>query len=100
MSFETVGADIQNTLLKILEEPSENTIFFFLFATSKNILATIKSRARIIENYSENINIIAEKYFQASFLEREKISLNLEKEEISTFFNSLDLLLLKNRTEI
>lgn len=100
LSFETVGADTQNTLLKILEEPSENTIFFFLFATSKNILATIKSRARIIENYSENINIIAEEYFSASFLEREKIYLNLEKEEMSTFFNSLDLLLLKNKKKV
>jgi len=100
LSFESIGIDTQNALLKILEEPSENTIFFLLVSHTRNILDTIKSRARIIENHSKKIDIEAREYLQASFTDREKISADLNKEKMQSFFNSLDLLLLEKRKEI
>lgn len=100
LSFESIGIDTQNALLKVLEEPAEDTIFFFLVSGLNQILETIKSRARIIEIKSETIDEVAEEYMQATFLEREKITTELEKESVQSFFNSLDLLLLKNKEKI
>lgn len=100
LSFDSIGADTQNALLKILEEPSENTIFFMLVSNLRNILDTIKSRARVIEIKSKIIDDNAREYFQASYIEREIISANLDQEKMQSFFNSLDLLLLENKDKI
>jgi len=100
LSFDSVGTDTQNALLKVLEEPIVNTVFFFLVSNLNSILETIKSRARIIEINFSNINDTTRKYLQSNFLDREKIIKELDNKNIDYFFNSLDLLLIENRKKI
>lgn len=45
---ESFSTEAQNTLLKILEEPSERTVFIFLVGHVANLLPTIVSRAAVI----------------------------------------------------
>jgi DNA polymerase III subunit delta' len=46
---ELFKADIANMLLKIVEEPPKNTLFFFVANSSENIINTILSRLQIIQ---------------------------------------------------
>lgn len=45
---ELIKADVANKLLKIVEEPPENTLFFFVANSAEGILNTILSRVQII----------------------------------------------------
>ncbi len=46
---ELVNETISNKLLKIIEEPPANTLFFFVANSSENILNTIMSRVQVIQ---------------------------------------------------
>ncbi|VFP81517.1 DNA polymerase III subunit delta' C-terminal domain-containing protein [Buchnera aphidicola] len=46
-SINRLTTEAQNSLLKILEEPPENTIFFLNTSNIKTVLSTIKSRSTI-----------------------------------------------------
>jgi DNA polymerase-3 subunit delta' len=46
---EMVGEGVANKLLKIVEEPPANTLFFFVANSSENILNTILSRVQVIQ---------------------------------------------------
>jgi DNA polymerase-3 subunit delta' len=46
---EMIGEGVANKLLKIVEEPPANTLFFFVANSSENILNTILSRVQVIQ---------------------------------------------------
>jgi DNA polymerase-3 subunit delta' len=46
---EMIGDGVANKLLKIVEEPPANTLFFFVANSSENILNTILSRVQVIQ---------------------------------------------------
>ncbi len=46
---EMIGEVVANKLLKIVEEPPANTLFFFVSNSSENILNTILSRVQVIQ---------------------------------------------------
>lgn len=47
IGFNQITNDAENALLKILEEPTENTFFILLFPFAKNLLPTLRSRLMI-----------------------------------------------------
>ncbi len=53
ISFESASIEAQNSLLKTLEEPSQNTHFFFI-SPQDNLLPTLKSRMVIIKSQNSN----------------------------------------------
>ncbi|MCD5396789.1 MAG: hypothetical protein LRZ98_01430 [Candidatus Pacebacteria bacterium] len=95
LDFQKISKESQNALLKILEEPSEKTIFF-LFVNDKSFLfKTILSRAQILSGSFYMEENIGEDFIKSSFLERKNKILNLKKEEMQSFFCSLEKALLK-----
>ena len=48
ISFTHINTESQNTLLKLIEEPSEKTIFFFIFPHGQKLLSTVRSRMEMI----------------------------------------------------
>lgn len=52
LSIETISAEAQNSLLKVFEEPSENT-HFIIVSPQDNFLPTLKSRMQIV--YSDAV---------------------------------------------
>jgi len=63
--------EAQNSLLKALEESDDNTIYVLAVDNEKNLLPTIRSRARIIYSHVEKGN---ESPFQENFFELDLIS--------------------------
>ena len=53
-SFSTMTREAQNALLKIFEDPKENTHFFLITDTTESILPTLKSRLFEIDLSKEN----------------------------------------------
>ena len=53
---ESLNLNSSNALLKILEEPGENTFFFITHNSSRRILHTIKSRSIEYKIFFDNIN--------------------------------------------
>lgn len=56
--------DSQNTLLKLIEEPPQSMLFVFAVQNAENLLATVRSRSRILslmrqDTVDENIDEIA-----------------------------------------
>src|SRR3989344_5236402 len=49
VAFNAIHHESQNALLKTLEEPTDNTHFFFLVRTSEILLPTVRSRMKMIE---------------------------------------------------
>ena len=45
---EMLNPQAANTLLKILEEPPENTYFFMIAPSAKHVLATLRSRSQVV----------------------------------------------------
>ncbi len=86
-SAENLTMEAQNSLLKNLEEPNENTLFILISINSEIILETIKSRCLIfnLNNASRDeennpYKEIAEKFYKADYLERLKIVEKLLKD--------------------
>lgn len=48
VAFNAIFHEAQNALLKTLEEPTEDTHFFFLVRSSELLLSTVRSRMQII----------------------------------------------------
>lgn len=48
---ERMNAEAANTLLKIVEEPSPDTYFFFITHSPERVISTIRSRSQIIRLY-------------------------------------------------
>ena len=64
---EYMNASAANALLKILEEPSENTVFILVANDEKKILSTIRSRTQIIRvrpfSDEEIMKLLVENHF-------------------------------------
>lgn len=71
IAFNSTSNATQNSLLKILEEPPQNTFFFVIVPDKKLLLPTILSRAQIFE-YKKEVEISKEtqKFIKMSFAER------------------------------
>lgn len=78
-----INHDAERALLKILEEPSEDTHFFIIVPDSSLLLDTILSRAHLIrENKDNNISEEAKKFLKSSKKDRiDMIALILKKNE-------------------
>lgn len=48
IAFNVIHHDAQNALLKTIEEPTENTHFFFVTRTREALLPTVRSRMQLI----------------------------------------------------
>ena len=101
---EYLNLSASNALLKAIEEPGENTIFFLIHNNSFSLLNTIKSRCvefRISFNTSEKISILKKliiQYDQLSYNKDIESLLyfespgNLLKYTASLLYNNLDIL--------
>jgi hypothetical protein len=53
IAFHTMLSEAQNALLKTLEEPTQDTHFFFITRTGEALAETVRSRMFILQNHSE-----------------------------------------------
>lgn len=58
VAFNSIIHESQNALLKTLEEPTEDTHFFFLVRTSEILLPTVRSRMQLIRTDSEDADVL------------------------------------------
>lgn len=72
-----LSLSVANALLKILEEPTNNTFFLLLYSNKQNVLPTIRSRCILINFYNsvKNFNFLYENF----------IKIPAKKEEIEDF---------------
>jgi DNA polymerase-3 subunit delta' len=59
-NVENLNLNSLNSLLKIVEEPNENTLFILIFDSNKNILNTLKSRClkfNLYLSFSQSVGI-------------------------------------------
>ncbi|MBU4536776.1 hypothetical protein KJ603_01915 [Patescibacteria group bacterium] len=64
--------EAQNSLLKMFEEPTENTHIFLITHSSENLLDTLKSRLQIIKFKSNNLdeNNLVEEFLNSNISQR------------------------------
>ncbi|ETB63806.1 TPA: hypothetical protein DIC38_02310 [Candidatus Nomurabacteria bacterium] len=73
ISTKFINREAEQSLLKIIEEPNENTHFFIIVPDSSLLLSTILSRVHILKNiYQEKLdsNKIAEELLKSSLKNR------------------------------
>ncbi len=70
--------EAQNSLLKIFEEPNENSHFFLIMPSAEVLLSTLRSRLQIIGNREENTSLLEAQAF-----------LRLSKKDKVTFVDEL-----------
>lgn len=70
--FNFITIEAQNSLLKVLEEPTSGTHFFIVTPSSRIFLDTIKSRVLIVNLKNEIDDEIADKFLKDKFPERSK----------------------------
>lgn len=75
--FNFITTEAQNSLLKVLEEPTDGTHFFIITPSSNIFLDTIKSRVLILNLKSNSENLEADKFIKSKFPERIKFVSNL-----------------------
>lgn len=56
ISTKFMNTEAQQSLLKIIEEPKDDTYFFIIMPNVLNLLDTILSRAQVIEVSGDNVN--------------------------------------------
>lgn len=56
ISFDFISLEAQNSLLKVIEEPTKDTYFFFI-SPQDNLIETLKSRMQVYRDDSEETNI-------------------------------------------
>lgn len=101
INAEMMNTSSFNKLLKVLEEPSENTIAFLLTSNESAILETIKSRCKFFKSYytlvetNEDLGDVLDKLKKIRELSFDEI-LKLKKELLcmdkNNIINILDLL--------
>ncbi|MEI7777319.1 MAG: hypothetical protein WCI52_01820 [bacterium] len=108
IAFNFITIEAQNSLLKILEEPTASTHFFFITQSSDHLVSTLKSRLAIINKLSitDDKNLIeAKKFLNASKSDRLKMVKEIiediadeekSKADAITFVNDVELVLYKN----
>lgn len=77
IAFNFITKEAQNALLKVLEEPTDGTHFFFITPNTKTILDTVSSRVIFItdkmdkvEAGSDDVHKDAKKFYAADYRER------------------------------
>lgn len=75
--FNFITTEAQNSLLKVLEEPTDGTHFFIVTPSSRIFLDTIRSRVLIFSLDDEKEDEESEKFLSAKFPERAKSISNL-----------------------
>jgi DNA polymerase III delta prime subunit len=85
-SAEKLTREAQNSLLKIIEEPPDNTLIVLITVNCETLLETILSRCITIklankQEKNENIETLTEKFFTSNYIERLKIIDNISEEE-------------------
>ncbi len=102
ISCDRIAHDVQNTLLKTLEEPHENTFIIILVSNSDNLLPTLLSRVRIITGSLDmgETRLNVSDFLKASLAERFKMietvtkdkkdENNLSKEEVLASIDHLE----------
>lgn len=55
VSFNTIGIEAQNALLKMLEEPRDGVRFILITTNSRHLIPTVLSRVRIVRNQEQDI---------------------------------------------
>lgn len=105
ISTDRIAADVQNTLLKTLEEPYPGTCFFILLPNTDRVLPTVLSRCQVIvgddsvgasrldakEFLGQNI---AERFaYVESWTKNKKDEDNVSKTEILNFIGAIEKLL-------
>ncbi|MDP3726212.1 MAG: hypothetical protein Q8R36_03365 [bacterium] len=105
-SFSYITEEAQNTLLKILEEPTEGTHFFIITPSLAQIFPTVLSRAVVIKtnHVSKSLDIsnekIAEEFLRSSPAKRlvliEKLVEEKKREQATLFLNALEKKLAHN----
>ena len=70
---DSITVEAQNSLLKILEEPTPNTHFFIIGSCVKNLISTLNSRVQIIRTNTDNASdtdSLAYEFMSASISKR------------------------------
>ncbi len=79
VSFNTIGLEAQNALLKILEEPRVGVKFILLTSNKTNIIDTVLSRLLIVENKQKSESLKdAETFLATKFDLRMKLPFVLD----------------------
>lgn len=98
LSFDSISMEAQNSLLKTLEEPSENT-YFFLVSPQDNVLPTLKSRMQVVDCRNSDDATMSESIMNLSLTERlQRVKDLVEaisdeestKQEAINFLNSIE----------
>jgi DNA polymerase III delta prime subunit len=106
IDVKKVDKESQNALLKTLEEPSHNTIFFLLLPSTDFILDTIISRGRVIKGYENDGSKRAVEFLKSSYIKRDKIVIKISKfskeptevrEDYLSFLSEIEIEILENR---
>ena len=94
--FSDVSINIQNALLKTIEEPNEEVHFFFLASNISTIINTIKSRSII---YFDNYDYKLLNVYDANYIDYEKsleLFSNLNIKSISDIYDYTEYFLENN----
>lgn len=92
ISTQSITIPAQNSMLKIIEEPSPNTFFFFIIPSKSQIIPTLLSRFRELEldvksEQSNSPTLNSENFLKQSVANRmdiiKEIIVFLEKEKVS-----------------
>lgn len=88
---EKLNSASANVLLKFLEEPSTDTLAFFVLNNKKNIIPTIKSRCQV---FSDSIDLETEQNEELSNFEKkfQIIFQNLYQEKAGSFIKNKELI--------
>ncbi len=73
LAFNTMTSEAQNALLKTIEEPTEDTHFFFVTRTKETLIPTLRSRMQILSiegAHDKGETKAGEEFLKASLPER------------------------------
>ncbi len=121
IAFQSIGRESQNALLKLIEEPKGNSVYFLIYTNKKELLDTILSRIyrikfprEIIQNTLDEKKgslkkLHLEEFIYSSRSERLKLlspfykktkgnDASFTKEDLIFFLNDLELFFYQKRT--
>ena len=107
LSLKDITLEAQNAFLKITEDPSPSTVFFFVLPNKEMLISTLQSRSMLIEHKKtkQEPNDLAREFYSANPKKRLEIILpfhpkekeDIDKEKILLFLSSLEAVFVKNK---
>lgn len=74
ISFNFITREAQNALLKVLEEPTEGTHFFFITPSAHIFLDTVLSRVQVVSDFKQaSADDVSKKFLKSNLGDRMKI---------------------------